>query len=143
MSIFYCHQCSASKGLIKALCSQTLDLTGNSYKLDKFMKHTAPHNMNGFVSVYDDPSYKSYKGYSINASLSGAVEIDDQNRKNVLYYADDNIGVTYCNSLPITIGDTVKLVLHENDNLVHSFPVASGSILKTEICAEYGCKVLI
>jgi hypothetical protein len=142
MAIYYCHACAVLLKAVQPLCSLTIDLTGTQYQLEKFLKHTAPANMNGFISVYDDPSYPQYKDWSVTASLSGCVEIDDASRKNIIWYAGKTIGVSYDHGTPVCRDDTVKLVLPEYASSTHSFPVLSGSYLQTLKCNNCGCDVI-
>jgi hypothetical protein len=48
----YCHDCAIRKGLINPIDSTTISLTGTSYQLEKFVKHTAPLQYGGVVSVF-------------------------------------------------------------------------------------------
>lgn len=138
MSILLCHQCAVREQLITPLSRSDTNLTGSTYQMDKYWKHTAPTNVNGFVSVYDDPSYDAYRNYAINASYSGCVEKDDAGRVNIVWYAGKNIGVTFEDGLPVFDADTVKLVLSNDNATVHSFPVSSGSTLIASRCSRCG-----
>jgi hypothetical protein len=137
-----CHQCGISQGLISPHPDETLNLTGTTYKYDKYMKHTAPHNQPGFISVFDDPTYEAYRNYYINASYSGCVEIDDNNRVNIVWYAGEENGVSEDEGVPIINTDSVKIVLFDDRNRVHCYPVASGTTLAATSCELCGSPVV-
>ena len=138
MSEYYCHSCALIQSLYQPVEPDKLNLTASQYQLNKFMKHTAPTSFLGTVSVFDDPSYDKYKSFTVNTSGSGSVERDDQGRTNVVWYAGKDIGVTYVNGQFLTTGDTVKVVLHDNQIKVHSFPVDSFTYerKKCRICGR-------
>lgn len=138
MSKYYCHECSVNKPIDPTeVC-----VSGTSYQLNKYLKHTAPEPGNGFTSVYNDETFKKYEHYTITASASGCCEIDNYGRKNYYWYAGETIGLTYKDGNIVASGDTVKLVLNENESKVHSYPVEMGSTLKTTTCCKCGKKIV-
>jgi len=124
-NIYYCHNCALNQKIITPLAAENYSLTGSVYLLDKFIKHTSPPNLNGLISVYNDPNYDQIKNYTVSTSASGSVEINNSGKVNIVYYANSNIGITYKNGNFLSDADTVKVVYHNNALKIHSFPVDS------------------
>lgn len=123
--MYYCHICAIEQNLYNPIEPDKLSLTSSQYQLEKFIKHTAPTDWSGLISVYNNPDYNIVKDYTINTSASGSVEVDIRGRLNIIYYANRDIGVTYNNGIFITTADTIKVVCHGNTLKIHSFPVDS------------------
>jgi hypothetical protein len=119
----YCHECAIRHNLVTPIDAATQNLTGSNYLLEKFVKHTAPLQYNGIVSVFFSQDYSNYKDYTISGSLSGSLQIDDQHRKNLIWYAGRDIGITYENGIYRLPDDAVKVVLSEDPLRIHPFPV--------------------
>ena len=141
MSNYYCHTCARSLGLLTGMSTGSLNLTGNSYLLGKYEKHTQIPTGDGVVSIYDDPSYNVYHDYTISGCLSGSLELDSQNRKNLIWYAGQDIGVTYEDQTLVFPADTVKVVLPEATGKLHSFPVNSSNYTSSS-CINCGKLIL-
>jgi len=142
MAQYFCHRCAVISGYLNTGCNAHIDFTGSTYQLDKFIKHTVlPSSGSGLVSIFNDPSYESYSGYIVNTMASGSVEIDDQGRKNVIFYGSQSQGMRFVDGIPQEHNDTVKVVLPDNPAKVHVFPVSSSSII-TEDCNSCGTNVL-
>ena len=142
MKTYYCHDCSRTLGHITGIETDSINLTGSQYLFEKYEKHTQIPSGSGFISIYDDPTYENYKGYTVSGSLSGALEIDEQNRKNLIWYAGENIGVTYQDGNIFFSNDTVKVVLPENTGKLHSFPVDAQNYTNA-VCANCGNHIII
>jgi hypothetical protein len=140
MSKYYCHDCALAQKVYAPIVDY-ISLTGTQYQLEKFIKHTAPITLSGIVSVFDDPRYIQYKHYTVNTSASGSVEIDNQGRTNIVWYAGNNIGVTYQNGLFVTTTDTVKVVFNDNEFKIHAFSVDSFKYEKKK-CENCGRDIL-
>ncbi len=125
MSEYYCHSCALAQSIYQPIEPDKSNLTASQYQLGKFLKHTTPNSLVGTVSIFDDPSYDKYKLFTVNTSGTGSVERDFQGRINIVWYAGKDIGITYVNGRFLTYGDTVKVVLHNNQFKIHSFPVDS------------------
>lgn len=139
MPKYYCHRCGVSLGKITPVSSSRLD--DNLYKLEKFIKHTAPSSLEQKLhSVFDDPSYSTYTDYVVNTSASGFVEEDDQGRTNMIWYAGSRVGITYRNGIFAVPADAVKLVYHDNDEKIHLIPLQSAPY-KTARCEN--CEILL
>lgn len=133
MNKYYCHKCSAEKGYLNSV--ENLNFTGSSYQLSKFLKHTVPSTQNGLLSVFNSGCYGQYKNYIVNTMASGSTEIDDYGRKNIVWFAGSNTGLSYRDGnleMPI---DSVKVVLSDSDSKIHAFPTSSNEIHYKK-CAE-------
>lgn len=102
-----------------------INLTGSSYLLSKFYKHTLPPISNNLISVFDSSDYNDYRDYVLNTSASGSVEIDSKNRMNVVWVAGKHTGFTFQNGIPQIPNDSVKVVLHSDENKIHAYPTGS------------------
>lgn len=122
-SQFFCHSCALRLGHIRPLETTTPNLTGNAYLLGKFFKHTMPINYEGVLSIFDRPEYQEYQTYTVNGSLSGCCEIDTVGRTNLIWYAGRHIGMTFDKGIYYCPDDSIKVVLHHDVTLIHSFPV--------------------
>lgn len=124
MSEHYCHNCSVELGVVEPEIPVTI--TGTSYQLEKYIKHTAPTGTYPINSVFSDPSYEMYRNYVVTTTMSGSAYIDDQGRTNLLYFAGKEIGATYEDGQLIVPADTVVVVFHDNKWKLHGFPVDSS-----------------
>lgn len=107
----------------------TFNLTGNTYLLTKFRKHTISPTQSGLISVFSDPTYSGYSQYISSALASGSTEFDWYGRKNIIWYPGYDIGVKYQNQVPIGPTNVVKVVLSNNAVKIHGFPVDMASII--------------
>jgi hypothetical protein len=124
MSKYYCRSCAIALGLIDRSLLPAVNATGSSYQLDKFLKHTQTgYFMGGATSLFSDPTYANYQGYLLSASLSGCLEVDDKNRKNLILWAGKLIGVFYDPSSGQVVypESGVKVVLHNDTGCFHGF----------------------
>ena len=126
MPQFFCHSCSVS-GLVTP--AMPASLTGTSYQLEKFIKHTAPTGTYPINSIFDDPTYDTYSGYIVTGTISGLLEIDN-GRKNFIWYAGKYTGVEYRNGIYIAPTNGVRIVLPEAATKIHAYPIQAqpGSI---------------
>ena len=138
MSQYYCYQCAISSGWVLPVESDTLNLTGTIYQLDKYIKHTTPPAVQGFITIFDDPSYETYQGYIVTGTISGMLEIDNRNRKNFIWYGGYQTGFEYLDGNYIAPVSGVKIVYPEDDQYIHAFPIAgvSGTIYNCSICGK-------
>lgn len=142
MSTYYCRSCAIALGYIDQTVMPPANLTGDAsgYQLDKYLKHTQTgYYSNGAVSLFGNQEYDNYKNYVVGTTISGCLEIDDQNRKNLVYWAGKKIG---CYVDPLT-GDIiypesgVKVVLYNNDAKIHGFTCNPTGHLNTQ-CTSCG-----
>lgn len=141
MERYYCHKCSVDQGYLIKGCAEHINFTGNTYKLEKFIKHTVPKNQSGLLSFYSDSSYEAYKDYSINTLASGSTMFDINNKKNIIFFAGKDIGLTFLNGVLQGTANVVKVVLSNRESRIHSFPVDSSNLI-IQNCERCGANVL-
>ena len=140
MTTLYCYPCATARGLTAGAVPS--NLTGSSYQVDKFIKHTIPQGAGDrLTGVFSDPSYDAYSGYIVSSSLSGSVEIDDSGRTNRVWYAGSEIGASWRDGQPVLPNDAVKLVKEHDQGKVHAFSISSAPY-SGETCTDCGCSVL-
>ncbi|MBU2507054.1 MAG: hypothetical protein KJ799_10070 [Bacteroidetes bacterium] len=140
MPKYYCHECSIKRKLLDENYPLT-NLTGSSDQLGKFIKHTSPTQSYDVNSIFNDKDYSDYKNYIINTLASGSVEVDDYNRKNIVYCAGKTIGFTFIKGSIQIPADAVKVVLHQDDYKIHSYPTSSIGFMN-EICSNCGKSII-
>ncbi len=138
MSEYYCHKCGIDLGYLGN--ERTSSLLGSTYQLDKFMKHHTPSPIYEINSVFDNNSTGEYEKYVVDAINSGSVEIDDQNRKNIVYVAGRKVGDMFKNGVFQYPVDGIKVVCSTNPLRAHSFPLGSTT-LSTAFCKHCGIPV--
>lgn len=131
MSQYFCHSCGISLGHVTPSVSG--NISGNAYQLEKFIKHTAPTGSYAMNSVFDDPTYSNYRDYTVSGVYSGCLEIDSYNRKNMVWYAGKQIGLTYSGSFTVPESG-VKVVLHHDQTKIYSYPFTPPQALKCQHC---------
>lgn len=140
MPKYYCHECSIKLKLLNDKYPIT-NFTGSSEQLEKFIKHTSPTQSYDINSIFNDKSYDNYRDYIVNTLASGSVEIDNQNRKNIIYCAGKNIGFTNISGSIQIPTDAVKVVLYQNDYKVHSYPTGSAGFVNV-LCDNCGKNII-
>jgi hypothetical protein len=135
MSNYYCHSCAAISGWMSA--ASPTSLTGTTYQLEKFIKHTVPTGSYPFVSVFDDPNYGAYRNYVVYTSGSGCLEIDDRGRRNLIWVAGMRVGATFENGVLKSPDDAVKVVLYDDEWKIHAYPTLSDHV-ETKRCVMCG-----
>jgi hypothetical protein len=124
MSYYYCHKCGIDLGLLTPV-DPIANFTGSVDTLQKFYKHTVPPSSGSIISIFDQPDYENYKNYIVNTWASGSVELDDQGRINIVWFAGCQTGLTFNNGILQGSADGVKLVLHNNPARIHAYPTGS------------------
>ena len=138
MSIYYHHHCAIKAGEKPYSPNPNFNYTGSADKLKKFIKHTNPTGSFDIVSTFDQKDYNSYKDYIVNTQASGSLEINDQNKRNIVWVAGKNTGLTFDNRNNLIIpADAVKVVLYLDQNKIHAFPTQSSGF-QTAICELCG-----
>jgi len=140
MSKYYCHDCAQRRGFTYS--TETVELTGSQYQLEKYVKHHSPVKNKGIVSVFDSPDYQTYASYTLSAAASGSAEIDDNGRLNMIFFAGKTIGATYQNGQFTIPTDTIKVVLPAVPEKTHTYPVNSANYEQSK-CADCGKDILI
>lgn len=135
MAAFYCHPCSVCLGLLNDV--YTSETLGTHYQLAKFMKHTVPGALHDAVSVFESTSTGRYEQHVVDAGASGAVEIDERGRRNIILLAGERTGFRWEGGVLQGPQDGVKVVLSSESGKVHAFPI-DASALRTDRCARCG-----
>ncbi len=135
MAARYCHACSVCLGFLNDV--YTSEPLGTQYQLAKFMKHTVPSGLHDAVSVFESRSTGRYEQHVVDVGASGAVEIDDRGRRNIIWFAGERTGLRWEGGVLQGPQDGVKVVLSSESGKVHAFPI-DASALRTERCARCG-----
>lgn len=117
-------------------------LTGTTYQLEKFIKHTAPTGSYPILSVFSDPAYETYRDYVVTTTVSGSAQIDDRGRTNLLWLAGQPVGATFKNGQFVFPTDTILVVWHDDQSKIHAFPVSSTEYGPAN-CANCGAPIFI
>ncbi|MBX3427591.1 MAG: hypothetical protein KF688_18065 [Pirellulales bacterium] len=137
MPTYYCHKCGLSEGHVKP--DVHANLTGEQYQLEKFIKHTAPTGQYKVNSIFADPSYKKYADYIVTTTASGYVEIDDNQRTNIVWFASEKAGTKYVKGAFKCDQSGVKVVFHDDSTKIHAF--AAEVNFGTKTCAKCGASI--
>jgi hypothetical protein len=133
MSKYYCNSCSQVLGYLRTMEIHSLNLTGSTYQMNKYHKHTTGSCETGIVSVFNDITYPAYRQNTINALISGSTEIDHRRRINLLWNAHLPNGYTFRGGILQSATDLVKVVLPYEPSKIHSFPIYAG-MLRCQQC---------
>lgn len=136
MSTYYCHDCAVINGTLKSPPNGDR-LADNSYKLKKFIKHTNPCSSSDYKTVFTGVGSESYQNYVVTAVSSGHVQVDYQNRKNIVWVDSETTGIALDSGKFMGTMNAVKVVCHSDTNKVHGYPI-SVSELKSAACANCG-----
>jgi hypothetical protein len=139
MPTYYCHDCARAAGLLSSI--YTSSLTGTACQWEKFLKHTLPDPQFNYQSVFADPSTGAYGKLIVNSAASGAVELDDLNRRNIIWYAGKTIGAGFKNGVADLPTDTTKVVLSSETGRIHGFSISSTEV-RTQACGTCGKPIL-
>lgn len=117
---YYCHKCARLKGYISPI--DPSELERSQYQLEKFIKHTAPDRAYPTNSVFNDSNGETYQSYMVSAAASGCLEIDDQGRKNLIYFAGKETALRYEDGIFAATCSGVTVVCGESSGHIHAFP---------------------
>jgi hypothetical protein len=137
LKTYYCHQCARELGLVTPADASAM--TASGYLLEKYIKHTAPTGIYPVNSIFQSSDWQKYKSYALLTAASGCLEIDDQNRKNLIYFAGEKTGMRYDGGVFTCHCSGVKLVCAENVVRMHPFP--SDFQPEAQQCANCGALV--
>ena len=140
MKKHYCHKCSLQLGYLNSSGIDQLNLTGSTYLLEKFIKHTLPPTQSGLISIFSDPSYENYKNSTVNTVASGSTIVNNS-QVDVVWFSNQANGISFNNGIPQINTDVVKTVLHHDASKIHSFPVNSSDLI-TRNCDNCGTNIL-
>ena len=129
MSRHYCHECAFKLGFIGT--PSTINVLGNTYQVQKFIKHTIPSTQYSLVSIFTDPSTLRYQEYIVNGFASGSSEIDDLGRGEIILVAGSLVGASYKHGNFVAPRDAVKIVLSSDPVHLHAFPIDSTYLSST------------
>lgn len=132
---YLCHDCALRKGLIYN--NSSTNLTGSRYQLEKYIKHTSPTRNYDINSIFVINKYDKYREYIVNAEHSGSVEIDDQNRVNIIWVAGEKTGAVYKNGNHEFDHNSIKVVLNSFPGKIHALTTGSNGFC-SENCIECG-----
>jgi hypothetical protein len=133
---YYCHDCGVISGTLRPI--DPVKLTGSKYQLGKFLKHTTPCSLADYNTVFtSSAASEAYLNYVVTTVASGHIQVDDQNRVNVIWVASRDIGVGLQGGSFVGPTDAVKVVLHDKPHKIHAFPINSSK-LKAASCARCG-----
>jgi len=136
MNTYYCHDCAAVNGTLRPPpAGETL--TSNSYKLEKYIKHTLPSSSSDYKTVFTGISSESYQHYVVSAVASGHVQVDSQNRVNIVWVGSETTGIALQGGRYVGDMKAVKVVCHSNTNRIHGYPIAVSE-LNSASCAQCG-----
>lgn len=137
MPTYYCHECARRNGLISPVMPVSgLAPASGAYSLEHFIKHTAPTGVYDINSVFNDPSWPTYQNYMIAGAASGCLEIDDRGRKNLLFFAGKETGLTFQSGRPTISCSGVIVVCSETSGKIHAFPNSVPA--ESQRCASCG-----
>ncbi len=105
------------------------------------MKHTVPDPEYMVQSVFASDSTRKYADYVVQSSLSGSVEFDDRNRRNIIWAAGEEMGFLYKDGALQQPQDAVKVVLSSETGKIHAFPQDTTTFSATS-CANCGGPVV-
>lgn len=120
MPTYYCYECARLHGHISPVDASAV--SANSYQLGKFIKHTAPTGNYPVNSIFNDPDWSSYQDFMVTTANSGCLEVDDQGRSNLIWFAGEETGLRYDSGMYSASCSGVKVVLAENSGTIHAFP---------------------
>ncbi|WP_035643534.1 hypothetical protein [Flavobacterium sp. ASV13] len=140
MGKHYCHKCSLKLGYLNSNGVDKLNLTGSTYLLEKYIKHTLPPTKSGLISIFSDPTYENYKNSTVNALASGSTVVNNS-QIDVVWFSNQANGISFINGVPQNNTDVVKTVLHHDATKIHSFPVDSADLI-TKNCDDCGINIL-
>lgn len=136
MPKYYCHGCAAILGSLRQ--PPTDKLIVSSYQLEKYIKHTVPDPRYHIQSVFSTPSTQLYAEYIIESITAGSIEVDDYDRKNIIWVAGERTGFLFNYGQLVQPQDAVKIVLFHDDARMHAYSANSTSFTGTtcDICGE-------
>jgi hypothetical protein len=129
-----------SLGYLNASGSEQLNLTGSTYLLEKYIKHTLPPTQLDLITIFSDASYENYKSSTVNALASGSTIVNNS-KIDVVWFSNQANGISFVNAVPQNNTDVVKTVLHHDAKKIHSYPVNSTDLI-TKTCNKCGTNIL-
>lgn len=132
-----CNDCARKLAELPPEPSGSLLLT--AYQQQKFSKHTVGDPASPTNSVYNSGDESAYEDSARRTMQEGAVQIDDQGRRNVFRPLNRPIGVTHTVRGQFVVSGE-KVVLGDEAGRVHAFPYGSPVIPKKR-CNQCGSPI--
>jgi DNA-directed RNA polymerase subunit RPC12/RpoP len=136
---YYCHKCANELSLIPSPPSGKIVRT--PYQYEKHLKHTSFDATYSIQSIFSDSSTSAYANYIVDSIDTGAVEIDEQGRKNIIWCAGRETGFHFKSGKLVRPSDAVKVVLYLDKDKLHAFPENSTSF-NTATCNNCGKRIV-
>lgn len=137
VSYYYCYKCARDCGHITPVDPSRLNAT--KYQFDKFIKHTAPTGVYHRNSVFDADDWATYERYCVTTAASGCLEVDDQGRKNLIWFAGERVGLLDDGQSFRAPCSGIKLVCCEDEARLH--PFATDFRPESRTCEKCGARV--
>ena len=136
MNTYYCHDCAVINATLRPP-PKGEGFTDNGYKLDKYIKHTLPSSSSGYKTVFTGVTSESYQNFIVTAVASGHVQVDRQNRINIVWVGSETTGIALQGGRFVGDMSAVKVVCHSDTNKIHGYPIAVTE-LKSASCVQCG-----
>lgn len=136
MNKYYCHDCAEINGTLRPP-PDGHRLTENSYKLEKYIKHTIPSSCSGYKTVFTGVSSETYQNCIVTAVSSGHVQIDKKGRTNIVWVGSEYTGIALSGGAFVGRTNAVKVVCHSDTNKIHGYPIFADE-LKLKKCLQCG-----
>jgi hypothetical protein len=139
MPSYYCHECARQHGYVSPSIPSSGLAPNAGIQLEKFIKHTAPTGVYSINSVFNDSKWETYQNYIVAGAASGCLEIDDRGRKNLLFFAGKETGLTYQSGGFMISCSGVIVVCCEDAARIHAFPNSMSA--ESHTCVICGRRV--
>ena len=136
MDTYYCHDCAVINGTLRPP-PKGEGLTGNTYKLDKYIKHTLPCSTGDYRTLFSGVTSESYHRYIVTSVASGHVQVDSKGRTNIVWVGSEDTGIALQGGKFIGDVSAVKVVCHSDTNKIHGYPIAVTE-LQSASCVQCG-----
>lgn len=136
MNTYYCHDCAVLNGTLMPP-PKGEGLTNNSYKLGKYIKHTLPSSSSDYKTLFTGVTSESYKNLIVTTVASGHVQVDSQNRINIVWVGSQTTGIAIQGGRFVGDMSAIKVVYHSDTKKIHGYPIAVAE-LKPACCVQCG-----
>ncbi|GEM_PF-1047677 len=136
MSTYSCHDCAVINGTLRPP-PKGEGLTDNSYKLGKYIKHTRPSSSSDYKTEFTGVASESYQNFIVTAVASGHVQVNSQNRINIVWVGSETTGIALQGGRFVGDMRAVKVVCHSDTNRIHGYPIAVTE-LNSASCVQCG-----
>ncbi len=151
MSVYFCPICTygiISGSIVDPRACNLSDSFAGYSLYNKYRKHVLNEGSYSVNSVftYDNfdinapIKYQEYENYCFQTAVSGSLEIDNNGRRNLVWYAQKPTGELTLNGSSCGHLDSVKLVLWFCEEMIHAYPTSSQALFSNR-CASCGCQL--